>query len=102
MWYGKGRVTFNSILKILFWEFRAKLQDGVDTLKDQQQNRVWNPGGSNSLSLVVVALLQKSDRPRRQDSMETSLHGESDARASCLIFILYLGDLGGDVFLIIL
>ena len=34
VWYGKPRVTFNSVLKILFWEFYAKLQNGVDTLKD--------------------------------------------------------------------
>ena len=90
MWYGKARVTFNSILKIIFWKFCAKLQNGVDTLKDQRQNRVWNHGGSKSLRLVVVALLQKSDRPHRQESMETSLHGESDAGASYLGFIKIL------------
>ena len=43
MWYGKAGVTFNSVMKILFWDFCAKLQNGVDTLKDQWQNRVWNP-----------------------------------------------------------
>ena len=90
MWYGKPRVTFNSVLKILFWEFCAKLQNGVDTLKDQRKNRVWNPGGSKSFRLVAITLLQKSDRPHRQESMETSLHGESYARASCLIFIKIL------------
>ena len=63
-----------------------ELPNGVDTLKEQQQNRVWNPGGSKSSGLVVVALLQKSDRPHRQKSMETSLHAESDAGASKLNF----------------
>ena len=97
-WYGKPRVTLNSVLKILFWEFCAKLQNGVDTLKYRQQKRVWNPRGSKSLRLVVVGLLQKSDRPHRQDSMETFLHGESDAGASCSNVIGYLGDLGGIMF----
>ena len=48
---------------------------------------------------MAITLLQKSDRPHRHESIETSLHGESYAGASCLIFILYLDDLGGDVFL---
>ena len=98
VWYEKSRVTCNGILKILFWEFCEKLQIEVNTLKDQQQNRVWNLGGSKSLRLVAVGLLQKSDRPHRQEFMENSLRGESDAGASCLIFIIYLCDLGGDVF----
>ena len=51
---------------------------------------------------MAATLLQKSDRPHRQESMETSLHREFDAGASSLIFIIYLCDLGGDVFLIIL
>ena len=63
-----------------------ELPNRVDTLKDQRQNRVWNPRGSKSLGLVVVTLLQKSDRPHRQESMEASLHGESDAGASKLNF----------------
>ena len=67
---------------IVFWKFCANLQNGVDTLKDQRQNRVWNPGGSKSLRLVAVALLHKSDRPHWKESMETSLHGESNAGAS--------------------
>ena len=46
VWYGKPRVTFNSVLKILFWEFCAKLQNGVDTLKEWWKNGIWNPGGS--------------------------------------------------------
>ena len=86
MWYGKERVTFNIILKILFWKFCARLQNRVDTLKDQRRNIVWNPEGNKLLRLVVVALLQKSDKPHRQESMETSLHGESDAGASKLSF----------------
>ena len=45
VWYGKPRVTFNIVLKILLWEFYAKLQNRVDTSKDQRQNKVWNPGG---------------------------------------------------------
>ena len=90
MWSRKGRVTFNSIMKILLWKFCENLQNRVDTSKDQRQNRVWNPGGRNLLRLVVVTLLQKSDRPHRQESMETSLHGESDAGASCLFFIKIL------------
>ena len=102
MWYGKARVTFNSIMKILFWKLFANLQNGVGTLKDQRKNRVWNPGGSKLLRLVVVTLLQKSDRPHRQESMEIFLLGKSDARATCSNVIIYLGDLGGDVFLIIL
>ena len=63
-----------------------ELPNRVDTLKDQWQNRFWNPRGRKSLGFVVVALLQKSDRPHRQESMETSLHGESDAGASKLNF----------------
>ena len=59
-----------------------ELSNRVDTSKDQRQNRVWNPGGSKSSGLVVVTLLQKSDRLHRQESMETSLHGESDVGAS--------------------
>ena len=57
VWYRKLRVTFDRVLKILLWEFYAKLQNGVDTLKDRRQNRFWNPGGSKSLRLMVVALL---------------------------------------------
>ena len=64
-----------------------KLPNQVDTLKDERQNRVWNPGGRKSSRLVAVALLQKSDRTHRQESMETSLHGEFDAGASYLGFI---------------
>ena len=79
---------------IVFWKFCAKLQNGVDTLKDQRKNRVWNPRGRKSLRLVAIALLHKSDRPHRHESMQTFLHGESDAGASCSIFIIYLGDLG--------
>ena len=63
-----------------------ELPNQVDTLKDQRHNRVWNPGGSKSSRLVAVALLQKNNRPHRQESMETSLHGESDAGASKLNF----------------
>ena len=63
-----------------------ELSNRIDTSKDQRQNRVWNPGGSKSLGLVAIALLQKSDGPHRQESMETSLHGESDAGASNLNF----------------
>ena len=59
-----------------------ELPNQVDTLKDQQQNKVWNPGGSKSLGFVAVAVLQRSDGSHRQESMETSLHGESDAGAS--------------------
>ena len=59
-----------------------ELPNRVDTSKDQRQNRVWNPGGSKSSGLMAISLLQKSDRPHRQESMETSLHGESDAGAS--------------------
>ena len=56
-----------------------ELPNRVDTSKDQQQKRVWNPGGSKSSRLVAVTVLQKSDGPHRQESMETSLHGESNA-----------------------
>ena len=63
-----------------------ELPNRVDTSKDQRQNRVWNPGGSKSSGLVAVALLQKSDGPHIQESMENSLHGESDAEASKLNF----------------
>ena len=90
MCYGKARVTFNSIMKILFWKFCEKLQNGVETLKYEWKNRVWNPQGSKSWRHVAVALLQKSVRPHRQESMEDSLHGEFDARASYLIFIKIL------------
>ena len=62
------------------------LPNRVDTLKDHRQNIVWNLRGSKSSGLVAVVLLQKSDRPHRQESMETSLHGESDAGASKLNF----------------
>lgn len=40
-------------------------QHEEERLKDQQQNRVWNPGGSKSFRLVEVTLLQKNDRPHR-------------------------------------
>ena len=63
-----------------------ELPNRVDTLKDQRQNKVWNPGGIKSSGLVVVVVLQKSDRPHRQESMKTSLHGESNAGASKLNF----------------
>lgn len=67
-----------------------------ERLKDQQQNRVWNLGGSKSLRLVVVTLLQKSDRPHRQESMKFSfLHRESDAGASCFRKSLYIGLIRG-------
>lgn len=99
VWHGKSIIMFNNSPKILFWEFSAKLQNGVDTLKDQWQNRVWNLGGSKSLRLMAIELLYKSDRPHRQESMETFPHGESDSGASCSNFVAYLVDLGGDVFL---
>ena len=82
MWYGKARITFNIILEVLLQKFNR-----VDTLKYQRQNIVWNPGGSKSSGFVAVALLHKSNRPHRQESMETSVHGESHAGASYLIFI---------------
>ena len=63
-----------------------ELSNWVDTSKDQRQNIVWNPRGSKSSGLVAVTLLQKSDGPHRKESMETSLHGESDAGASKLNF----------------
>ena len=69
---------------------RDELPNRVDTLKDQRQNRVWNPEGSKSSGLVAIALLQKSDRTHREESMETSLHGESNAGASYLGFIKIL------------
>lgn len=40
-----------------------------EIMRDQQQNKVWNPGGSKSLRFVAIALPQKSDRPHRQGSM---------------------------------
>jgi len=74
VWYGKSRVTSNNVLKIVFLEFCAKLLNGVDTLKDHQQNRVWNPGGIKSFRLVAVTLLQKSDIPHRHDSIIFLIH----------------------------
>jgi len=98
MRYGKLRIMFNNSLKILFCEFDAILHDEVIPLKDHQKNRFWNPGGSKSFRLVAITLLQKSDKPHRQESLIffyiRSLMQEHPAQN----IIVHLVDLGGDVF----
>jgi len=99
VWYQKLRVTSNSFLKIIFSEFCAKLHNGVDILKDHQQNRVWNRGGSKSFRLVAVILPQKSDGPHRQESMIFFYIGSLMQEHPAHNIIVHLVDLGGDVFM---
>lgn len=98
MRYGNTRTMFNSSLKILFCKFNARLHEEVNPLKDHQQNRVWNPGGSKSFKLVAITLLQKSDRPHIQESMNFFYIGSLMQEHPAQNIIVHLVDLGVDVF----
>jgi len=79
----------NSLKYKIHREVNARLHDPIIPLKGHLQNRVWNPRGSKSFRLVAVTLLQKSDRPHRQEFMDFFLHWESDAGESYLEYLLF-------------
>ena len=41
----------------------------ISKVDEVLQNKIWDLGGLKSYRLVAVTLLQKSDRPHRQESM---------------------------------